>query len=155
MTAPGDETVGIVGGGILGLAVGRELVRRRPGTRVVVFEKEHRVAVHQTGHNSGVVHAGLYYRPGSLKAELCARGRVLVRDYCTEHGLPYRQCGKLVVAVEEGELERFDALEKTATANRVPGLQRVDGAGITDIEPHATGLVALHSPETAITDFVA
>jgi L-2-hydroxyglutarate oxidase LhgO len=155
MTVGGGETVGVVGGGILGLAVGRELLRRRPGTRVVVFEKEDRVAVHQTGHNSGVVHAGLYYKPGSLKAELCAKGRVLVREYCAEHGLPYQQCGKLVVAVDESELGRFDALEQTATANRVPGLRRVDPAGIRELEPHATGLVALHSPETAITDFVA
>jgi (S)-2-hydroxyglutarate dehydrogenase len=155
MTVGDEETVGIVGGGILGLAVGRELLRRRPGTRVVVFEKEDRVAVHQTGHNSGVVHAGLYYKPGSLKAELCARGRVMVREYCAEHGLPYQQCGKLVVAVDDSELARFEALEQTATANGVPGLRRVDAAEIRDIEPHATGLVALHSPETAITDFVA
>jgi (S)-2-hydroxyglutarate dehydrogenase len=155
MSGGREETVGIVGGGILGLAVGRELVRRRPGTTVVVFEKEDRVAVHQTGHNSGVVHAGLYYKPGSLKAELCSRGRVMVREYCAEHGLPYEQCGKLVVAIEESERGRFDALEQTATANGVPGLRRVDAAGIREIEPHATGLVALHSPETAITDFVA
>jgi len=155
MTGGREETVGIVGGGILGLAVGRELVRRRPGTRVVVFEKEDRVAVHQTGHNSGVVHAGLYYRPGSLKAELCARGRVMIREYCAEHGLPYRQCGKLVVAVEESERGRFDALERTATANGVPGLRRVGADGIEEIEPHATGVDALHSPETAITDFAA
>src|SRR5262245_7679521 len=155
MTGGREETVGIVGGGILGLAVGRELVRRRPGTKVVVFEKEDRVAVHQTGHNSGVVHAGLYYRPGSLKAELCAKGRVMVREYCAEHGLPYRQCGKLVVAVEESERGRFDALEQTATANGVPGLRRVGAAGIQEIEPHATGVDALHSPETAITDFAA
>jgi L-2-hydroxyglutarate oxidase LhgO len=155
MTGGLEETIGIVGGGILGLAVGRELVRRRPGTKVIVFEKEDRVAVHQTGHNSGVVHAGLYYKPGSLKAELCARGRVMVREYCAEHALPYEQCGKLVVAIEQSELGRFDALEKTATANGVPGLRRLDAAGIKEFEPHATGLVALHSPETAITDFVA
>jgi L-2-hydroxyglutarate oxidase LhgO len=155
MTGGHEETIGIVGGGIVGLAVGRELVRRRPGARVVVFEKEDRVAAHQTGHNSGVVHAGLYYKPGSLKAELCARGRVMVREYCAEHRLPFDQCGKLVVAIEESERGRFDALEQTATANGVPGLRRVDAAGIKEIEPHATGLVALHSPETAITDFVA
>ena len=150
-----EQTFGVVGGGIVGVAVARELVRRRPGTRVVVFEKEDRVAAHQTGHNSGVVHAGLYYKPGSLKAELCARGRVLVREYCAEHALPYEQCGKLVVAIDESELGRFDALEKTATANAVPGLRRIDAGAIREIEPHATGLVALHSPETAITDFVA
>jgi L-2-hydroxyglutarate oxidase LhgO len=155
VTGERGETVGIVGGGIVGLAVGRELLRRRPGIKVVVFEKEDRVAVHQTGHNSGVVHAGLYYKPGSLKAELCARGRVMVREYCEEHGLPYDPCGKLVVAVDEAELGRFDALEQTATANGVPGLRRVEAAAIREIEPHATGLVALHSPETAITDYVA
>ena len=150
-----QETVGIVGGGIIGLAVGRELVRRRPGTRVVVFEKESRVAQHQTGHNSGVVHAGIYYKPGSLKAELCTRGRLLLRDYCAEHALPYDECGKLVVAVDRSELDRLDALEKTARLNEVPGLRRVDAAAIREIEPHAAGLAALHSPATAITDYVA
>ncbi|CAN5334821.1 L-2-hydroxyglutarate oxidase [soil metagenome] len=150
-----EETIGVVGGGIIGLAIGRELGRRRPGARIVVFEKEARLAAHQTGHNSGVVHAGIYYRPGSLKAELCTRGRALLRDYCAEHHLPYDECGKLVVAVDAAELDRFTALERTARANDVPGLRRVDGAGISEVEPHATGLAALHSPHTAITDYVA
>jgi L-2-hydroxyglutarate oxidase len=150
-----EETIGIVGGGIVGLAVGRELTRRRPGSRVVVFEREDRLAAHQTGHNSGVVHAGLYYKPGGLKAELCSRGRRLLQDYCAEHGLPYDECGKLVVAVDPDELGRFDVLEQTARQNRVPGLRRVEGAEITEIEPHAAGLAALHSPYTAITDYVA
>jgi L-2-hydroxyglutarate oxidase LhgO len=149
------RTVGVVGGGIVGLAVARELTRRLPGARVVVLEKEPRLAAHQTGHNSGVVHAGIYYRPGSLKAELCTRGRLLLRDYCAEHRLPYDECGKLVVAVDPSELGRFDALEATARENGVPGLRRVDGAGIAEVEPHAAGLVALHSPATAITDYVA
>ena len=87
----GEETVGVVGGGILGVAIARELVRRRPGTRVVLLEKEDRLAAHQTGHNSGVVHAGIYYKPGSLKAELCARGRGLLRDFCAEHAIPVRR----------------------------------------------------------------
>lgn len=147
--------MGIVGGGIVGLAIGRELVRRHPGLRVVVFEKEPDLGVHQTGHNSGVVHAGIYYTPGSLKAELCTRGRQLLKDYCAEHRLPYDECGKLVVAVDPEEMGRFDALEQTARANGVPGLVRVDGAGITDLEPHASGLAALHSPRTAVTDFPA
>lgn len=151
----GDETIGVVGGGIVGLAVARELLLRRPGARVVVLEKEDRLAAHQTGHNSGVVHAGIYYQPGSLKAELCTRGRLLLRDYCAEHALPYDECGKLVVAVDASELGRLDALEQTARANDVPGLRRVDAAGITEIEPHAAGLAALHSPRTAITDYVA
>ncbi|WP_141012616.1 L-2-hydroxyglutarate oxidase [Nocardioides sambongensis] len=156
-SAPGraPRTVAVVGGGILGLAVAREVVRRRPGTRVTVVEKEDGLARHQTGHNSGVVHAGIYYRPGSLKAELCTRGRLLLRDYCAEHGLAYEECGKLVVAVERDELARLDALERTAGQNGVPGLRRVDSAGITEIEPYGVGLAALHSPATAITDYVA
>ncbi|WGX96117.1 L-2-hydroxyglutarate oxidase [Nocardioides sp. L-11A] len=151
----GAGTIGIVGGGILGLAVGRELVRRRPGVRVVVLEKEARLAAHQTGHNSGVVHAGIYYRPGSLKAELCTRGRALLREYCAEHAIAYDACGKLVVAVDEAELPRFEALARTARENGVPGLRRLDAAAIREVEPHAAGLAALHSPHTAITDYVA
>lgn len=150
-----ERTIGIVGGGIVGMAVAREITRRHPGLPVMVFEAEDRLGLHQTGHNSGVVHAGLYYRPGSLKAQLCTRGRVLLRDYCAEHGLPYDECGKLVVAVDPAELARFDALERTAHENGVPGLRRLDGAGLREVEPHATGLAALHSPHTAITDYVA
>ncbi|QZY29295.1 L-2-hydroxyglutarate oxidase [Nocardioides coralli] len=147
--------IGVIGGGIVGLAVARELGRRDPDAEVVVLEKEGRVGAHQTGHNSGVVHAGIYYRPGSLKAALCTRGRALLRDYCAERGLPYDECGKLVVAVDPGELGRLDALERTARENGVPGLRRVAGAGIAEVEPHAVGLAALHSPATATTDFVA
>ena len=150
-----DSAVGVIGGGIVGLAVGRELARRRPGAPVVVFEKEDRLGAHQTGHNSGVVHAGIYYRPGSLKAELCARGREMLRDYCSERGLPYEEWGKLVVAVDPSELGRLDALERIARANRVPALRRVGGGGIAEIEPCAAGLQALHSPATAVTDFAA
>jgi L-2-hydroxyglutarate oxidase LhgO len=147
--------VGVVGGGIVGLAVARELTRRYPDLLVEVLEKEDRVGLHQTGHNSGVVHAGIYYAPGSLKAQLCTRGRDLLRDYCAERGLPYVECGKLVVALEADELSRLDVLERTATANGVPGLRRVAGPAICDIEPGAVGLAALHSPRTAITDFAA
>lgn len=146
--------MGVVGGGILGVAIAREIVRRRPGTDVVVLEKEARLAAHQTGHNSGVVHAGIYYRPGSLKAELCTRGRLLLREFCAEHAIPYDECGKLVVAVDAGEMARFDTLERTATANGVPGLRRLSSAEISEVEPHAAGLAALHSPATAITDYV-
>ncbi|HWI43697.1 MAG TPA: L-2-hydroxyglutarate oxidase [Nocardioides sp.] len=151
----GARTIGVVGAGIVGLAVAREVGRRRPGTRVVVLEAEDRVAAHQTGHNSGVVHAGIYYRPGSLKAQLCTRGRALLRDYCQEHALPYEECGKLVVAVDPDERGRFDALERTARENGVPGLRRLDGAALREVEPHAVGIAALHSPFTAITDYVA
>ena len=150
-----DQTIGIVGGGIVGLAVGREITMRRPGTRVVVLEREDRVGAHQTGHNSGVVHAGIYYRPGSLKATLCTRGRLLLRDYCAEHALPYDECGKVVVAVDHAEMGRFDALDRTARENGVPGLRRLSGSELAEVEPHAVGLAALHSPHTAITDYVA
>ena len=151
----GELRVGVVGGGILGVAIAREVVRRRPGSEVVVLEKEDGLAAHQTGHNSGVVHAGIYYRPGSLKAELCARGRRLLKDFCAEHEIAYDECGKLVVAVEPDEMGRFDALEQTARANGVPGLRRLTAEQVREVEPHARGLAALHSPETAITDFPA
>ena len=150
-----QRTIGIVGGGIVGLAVAREIAQRFPGDQVVVLEKEDRLGAHQTGHNSGVVHAGIYYRPGSLKAQLCTRGRSLLEEYCAERDLPYDRCGKLVVAVDAAEMGRFDALERTARANGVPGLTRVDGEGIGEIEPYASGIAALHSPATAITDYGA
>lgn len=148
-----DRVVAIVGAGIVGLAIGRELARRRPGDRIVVLEKEDRVGAHQTGHNSGVVHAGIYYQPGSLKAALCARGRSLLREYCVDRDLPYNECGKLVIAVDEDEMPRLEALEARAGENAVPGLRRVDRGGIREIEPFAEGIAALYSPRTAITDF--
>lgn len=144
---------GVVGAGIVGLAVARALALRGDG--VTVFEKEDRVAAHQTGHNSGVVHAGIYYAPGSLKARLCARGRIAIRDFCLERGLPYRELGKLVVAVDESELPALDALEERAKSNGVPGLTRIDAAGIRDIEPAVAGVGALHSPHTAVVDYAA
>ncbi|MGW0858346.1 L-2-hydroxyglutarate oxidase [Streptomyces sp. NPDC002690] len=150
-----DETVGIVGAGIVGLATGREIALRRPGTRVVVFEKERQVAVHQTGHNSGVVHAGIYYAPGSLKADLCVRGVSLLREYCQERKLPYQEIGKLVMAVREDELGRMEGLYDRAKNNHVPDLRKISKDEIKEIEPHAGGIAALHSPRTAITDYPA
>ncbi|MCI3243349.1 MULTISPECIES: L-2-hydroxyglutarate oxidase [Streptomyces] len=150
-----DETIGIVGAGIVGLATGREIALRRPGTRVVVLEKEHRVAVHQTGHNSGVVHAGIYYAPGSLKAALCVRGVSLLREYCQERSVPYEEIGKLVTAVRPDELGRLENLYERARNNHVPDLRKVSKEEIGEIEPHAAGLAALHSPRTAITDYPA
>jgi L-2-hydroxyglutarate oxidase LhgO len=144
--------VGVVGAGIVGLAVARELSRQ---AEVTVVDKEDRVGAHQTSHNSGVAHAGLYYPPGSLKAELCRRGRPLLAAYCAERGLPYDTCGKLVVARDESEAGRLAEIERRAVANQVPGLRRLDPAGIARIEPHARGVAALHSPETAIVDFPA
>ena len=145
----------VVGGGIIGLAVAREQTLRRPGTPVTVLEKEAEVGRHQTSHNSGVVHAGLYYPPGSLKAQLCTRGRGLLREFCTEHALPYIECGKLVVARDGSELDRLDGIESRARANQVPELRRLDASGLEEVEPHVAGVAGLHSPRTAITDFAA
>lgn len=145
---------GIIGGGIVGVALARELALR--GDDVVVFEKEAALAQHQTGHNSGVVHAGAYYPPGSLKATLCAEGRVSIRDYCSEKGLPYLETGKLVVAVDESELGALAEIERRSVANRVPGLARLDGIDrLREIEPHVAGIAAVHSPHTAVVDYRA
>lgn len=147
--------IGIVGAGILGLAVARRLASTSPGAKVTVIDKEPRVAVHQTGHNSGVVHAGIYYAPGSLKARLCARGRQLLKDYCHERELAYDECGKLIVARDAGEVSRLDELERRAVANGVPGVRRLTVAQLGEVEPHVRGVAALHSPHTAIVDYVA
>jgi len=147
--------IAVVGGGILGLAVARELGRRDPARRIVVLEREAQVGEHQTGHNSGVVHAGIYYAPGSLKARLCVEGVRELRAYCEERGIAYDACGKLIVALGEHELPGLDELERRGVANGVPGLRRLDAAGLREIEPHAAGIAALHSPETAIADFGA
>ncbi len=120
---------------------------------VLVLEKEDRVAAHQTGHNSGVVHAGLYYKPGSLKATLCRRGGALLHAYCREHAVDYDECGKLVIARNASELGRLDEIERRAVANGVPGLRRIGQEEIPAIEPHARGVAALHSPHTAVVDY--
>ncbi|MGK5555450.1 L-2-hydroxyglutarate oxidase [Actinomadura kijaniata] len=151
----GQERIGVVGAGIVGLAVARRLAERRPDARITVLDKEDRIAAHQTGHNSGVAHAGLYYTPGSLKARLCRRGIGLLKEYCQDRGLPYVECGKVVVARDLAELEPLLEIERRATANGVPGLRRLRGAELTEIEPHAEGVAALHSPTTAIVDFPA
>ncbi len=152
----GAETrICVIGAGIIGLAVARRLTQAVPGAEVVVVEKEPRVAAHQSGRSSGVVHAGIYYAPGSLKARLCRRGASMLREYCEERRLPFEQCGKTVVALDRGELTRLDALEERATANGVPGLRRLDAGELKEIEPHAAGMAALHSPTTAIVDYPA
>jgi L-2-hydroxyglutarate oxidase len=149
----GRYDVAVVGAGIVGLAVARELLSRRPGARLVVIDKHPNVAQHQTGHNSGVIHSGIYYQPGSLKARLCVEGARLMYEYCDEMQIPYERCGKLVVALDDEELPRLDALESRARVNGVPGLRRVTAAEIPDIEPQARGVSALHSPETGIVDY--
>jgi L-2-hydroxyglutarate oxidase LhgO len=149
------EHICVVGAGIVGLAVARELATTFPGATVTVVDKETTIARHQTGHNSGVVHAGLYYAPGSLKAQLCRRGMSLLREYCQENNLVYDEVGKLVVAVDESERPALAEIERRSQINNVPGLTRLDAAGLRDVEPRAAGVAALHSPHTAITDFTA
>src|SRR5690606_31159155 len=150
----GAQRVGVVGGGIVGVALARLLAAR--GDTVTVLEKESRLAAHQTGRNSGVVHAGLYYAPGSLEATLCAAGRASLREFCVDKGLLYREVGKLVVAVDESELPALAEIERRSIENGVPGLARVDGLDrLREIEPHVAGVAALHSPHTAAVDYAA
>lgn len=143
----------VVGAGILGLAVARECLLRRPGSRVRVLEKEPRIASHQTGRNSGVIHAGIYYAPGSLKARLCVEGSAELYGYCDEKGIPYERCGKLVVATTEAELGALDELHRRSLANGVPGVRLVDEGELKEIEPNVAGVRGLHSPATGIVDY--
>jgi L-2-hydroxyglutarate oxidase LhgO len=154
-SVPCVHSVVVVGAGIVGLAVSRQLTRSYPGVSVTVVDKEPTVAAHQTSHNSGVVHAGLYYRPGSLKATLCRRGVGLLRDYCADRAIPYEEVGKLVVAADRDEVPALRQIEQNAVSNGVPGLRWLDGAEMAEVEPHIRGSAALHSPRTAITDFAA
>ena len=143
----------IVGGGIVGLATARQLLQRKPRLTLAVVEKEAAVAWHQTGHNSGVLHAGLYYAPGSKKALLCREGKAALETYALERGIPFEQCGKLVVALDEGELPRLAALRSRAAANGVEGLEELGPERIRELEPHAAGIRALWSPKTGIIDY--
>jgi L-2-hydroxyglutarate oxidase len=149
----GDCDVAVVGGGIVGLATARELQRRDPGARIVVLEREATLGAHQSGANSGVAHAGIYYAPGSLKARLCVEGLRDLYAFCDEHGVAYERCGKVIVALDARELPRLDELERRGRANGVAGLRRLDAAGLAEVEPHAAGVAALHSPQTGIVDF--
>jgi L-2-hydroxyglutarate oxidase LhgO len=144
----------VVGGGIVGVAVARRLVTADPGCSVVLLEKEDHLAVHQTGRNSGVVHAGLYYPPGSLKARLCRRGVGLLRAFCDERGLPYDECGKVLVALDEVERARLGGIADRARANGVPGVRILGREELREVEPHVVGVAALHSPSTATVDYV-
>ncbi len=149
------DRIGVIGAGIVGLAVARRIVELGLGSDVTVLDKEDHVGAHQTGHNSGVVHAGVYYTPGSLKARLCRRGIELLQPYCEQRGIAYEQCGKLIVARNEDELGRLDEIERRASANGVPGLKRLDRGQMVGVEPYVHGVSALHSPHTAIVDFGA
>ena len=151
MTESFDVT--IVGGGIVGLATARRLQQRRPALKIAILEKEPELATHQTGHNSGVLHAGLYYQPGSLKARLCRDGKTQMEAFAEAHDIPVDHCGKLVVAADPSELARLDTLRDRAVANGVPGLEVVDRERIRELEPHAAGIRGLWSPRTGVIDF--
>ena len=150
-----EYDVAVVGAGIIGLAVTREILGRRPGASVVVLDREGDVARHQTGHNSGVIHGGIYYEPGSLKAKLCVEGASLMYEYAQQHAIPHERCGKLIVAIEDAELPRLEELHRRGVANGVAGLRRLSGGEIREIEPNATGVAALHAPNTGIIDYTA
>ena len=154
MTEPKFD-IAIVGAGIVGLATAMELVQRRPDLKLVVLEKEAEVAAHQTGNNSGVIHAGIYYKPGSLKAQMVVEGARTMVEFCREHNLPYELCGKVIVALDEEELPGLEELYRRGTANGVQGLTRIGGEQIKEYEPHAVGVAGLWSPNTGIVDYKA
>jgi 2-hydroxyglutarate dehydrogenase len=151
--APRECDLVVVGAGIVGLAVGREMVLRHDGLSVCVLESEPEIAAHQTSHSSGVIHAGIYYEPGSLKARLCVEGARELYAYCDERGIPTKRSGKLIVATRERELEGLAELERRGRENGVPGLRRAVADEIAEIEPHVVGIAALHSPATGVVDF--
>jgi len=145
----------IIGAGAVGLGVAFEITRRFPRQRLLVLEKEERVARHQSGHNSGVIHSGVYYKPGSLKARLCVPGAAAMLEFCREHGVPHRVCGKVIVATQEQELPGLEELRKRGEANGLTGLRLIDSGQLSELEPHAAGLQALLVPSTGITDYAA
>jgi len=143
----------IIGGGVVGLAVALEITRRFPRLRLLLLEKEAGVARHQSGHNSGVIHSGIYYKPGSLKARLCVAGAAAMAEFCREHGLPHNVCGKVIVATRPDELPRLEDLRQRGEANGLAGLRLIGPEELREIEPHASGLQALLVPSTGITDY--
>ena len=145
----------IVGGGIVGLAVALEITKRFPRLRLLLLEKENDVGRHQSGHNSGVIHSGIYYKPGSLKARLCVEGARAMVQFCREHGIPHEVCGKVIVATHEEEFPRLEELRRRGEANGLAGVQSVGREQLQEIEPHASGLRALVVPSTGITSYSA
>jgi L-2-hydroxyglutarate oxidase LhgO len=159
MSAPAAATNtydhAVIGAGILGLATARELSRRDPRARIVVLEKEDRIAAHQTGRNSGVIHSGIYYKPGSAKARFCVAGARAMTEYCDERGIPYRRCGKLIVAIRPEEVGALRGLLERADANGLSGVAMLDEAATREVEPHVRGIAAVHVPSAAIVDYGA
>lgn len=143
----------VIGGGIVGLSVAREVTRQFPRLRLALVEKEARVGTHQTGHNSGVIHSGVYYKPGSMKARMCVEGAAAMVEFCREHGVPFKICGKVIVATSEEETPRLRDLLARGQANGVAGLRMLGLEELREIEPHASGVAALHVPGTGVTDF--
>ena len=143
----------VIGGGAVGLGVALEITRRFPRQRLLVLEKEDRVARHQSGHNSGVIHSGVYYKPGSLKARLCVAGAAAMVEFCREHGVPHQVCGKVIVATQEEEIPRLEELRQRGEANGLSGLRLIGAEELREIEPHAAGRRALLVPSTGVTDY--
>jgi L-2-hydroxyglutarate oxidase len=151
--ADSSHNVIVIGGGVVGLGVALEITRRFPHQRLLVLEKEDRVARHQSGHNSGVIHSGVYYKPGSLKARLCVSGAAAMVAFCREHQIPHSVCGKVIVATREDELARLEELRRRGEANGLTGLRMIAPDELREIEPHASGVKALVVPSTGITDY--
>jgi L-2-hydroxyglutarate oxidase len=145
----------IVGGGIVGLSVALEITRQFPRLRTLLLEKEDRVAQHQSGHNSGVIHSGIYYKPGSMKAKLCVAGAAAMIEFCREHGIPHTICGKVIVATSQEELQSLEVLRRRGEANGVAGVRLIGSAELRDLEPNASGFQALVIPSTGVTDYFA
>ena len=154
MSSPGRVDVVVVGAGIVGLATARALLLERPGLDLVVLEREDAIAAHQSGHNSGVIHSGIYYKPGTVKARLCTSGRTELEEWCTAAGIPWERCGKVVVATEPDEVPALTALAERGRANGLE-VRELSPAGLTELEPHAVGLAALHVPATGVVDYRA
>lgn len=151
---PGRFDLTIIGGGIIGLATAMQMGEKYPKVKLLVLEKENRIASHQSGHNSGVIHAGIYYKPGSLKAETCAAGRRALLDFCERNGISYELCGKVIVATHHEEIPRLEELFRRGTANNVPGLEMIGPERLRELEPYVQGVRAVYSPATGIIDFV-
>ena len=145
--------IAIIGGGIIGLATALELSKQFPRYSIGVLEKEADLAAHQTGHNSGVIHSGIYYKPGSLKAKNCVAGARSLKEFCEENNIEYEMCGKVIVATDEREMASLEELYRRGTANGVPGLRIISAEELREMEPHARGIKALHSPNTGIIDY--